>query len=68
MVFFLFLKIVVNQILGLIFGLNTWITVLISGLNTWITQMEEGYIEYNFVSKLIVGVGDVQFYSTNFAS
>ena len=30
--------------------------------------MQEGYIQYNFVSELIVGVGDVQFYSTNFAS
>ena len=29
--------------------------------------MEEGYIQYNFVSELIVGVGDVQFFSTNFA-
>ena len=29
--------------------------------------MKEGYIQYNLVSKLIVGVGDVQFHSTNFA-
>ena len=65
---FFFLKIVVNPILVLISRSKTWITVLISGLNTWITRMEEGYIQYNFVSKLIVGVGDVQFYSTNFAS
>ena len=33
----------------------------------WITRMEEGYIQYNFLSKLSVSVGDVQFYSTNFA-
>ena len=30
--------------------------------------MEEGYIHYNFVFKLIMGVGHVQFYSTDFAS
>ena len=28
--------------------------------------MEEGSVQFNFVSKLIVGVGDVQFFSTNF--
>ena len=65
--FFLFFKIVLNLILVLIFGLNTWIAMLISGSNTWITRMEEGYIQYNLVSKLIVGVSDVQLYSTNFA-
>ena len=42
--------------------------MLISVLNTLITRMEGGYNEYNFVSILIVGVGDVQFYSMNFAS
>ena len=64
---FFFLKIVGNPNLVLISRSKTWITVLISGLNTWITRMEEGYIQYNFVSKLIVGIGDVQLYSTNFA-
>ena len=54
------------------FRVDFWVEYLNYGVNFWVEYLNYsngGRIQQvHFVSKLIVGVGDVQYYSTKFAS